>query len=123
MLSITKEENISWEDLKPQILAELMDFISTGEKAVIENVEHIKQDEEIINEILGLINARIKPALKQDGGDVVFKKFEKGIVYVELQGNCKGCPYALVTLKEGIEKILKFYIPEVKAVENFDKNE
>lgn len=120
MISVTKEETASWEDLKPQILAEIMDFFATGEQAVVESSD-MRGEQQIINEIISLINARIRPAVRQDGGDIVFRAFENGIVYVELQGNCKGCPYALVTLKEGVEKILKTYIPEVKSVENFDK--
>lgn len=92
-----------------------------GEEAVITGSEGSRGTEEIIAEITGLINARIRPAVRQDGGDIVFRSFDNGIVYVELQGSCKGCPYALVTLKEGVEKILKTYIPEVKSVENYDK--
>ena len=120
MISVTKEDNASWDDLKPQILAEIMDFFATGEQAVVENPT-TRTPENIISEITSLINARIRPAIRQDGGDIVFRTFENGIVYVELQGNCKGCPYALVTLKEGVEKILKTYIPEVKSVENYNK--
>ena len=121
MISVTKEDNVSWNDLKPQILAEIMDFFATGEQAVVENPAD-RSPENVIREITSLINARIRPAIRQDGGDIVFKSFKNGIVYVELQGNCKGCPYALVTLKEGVEKILKTYIPEVKSVENYDKD-
>ena len=78
-------------------------------------------EEDIINQIKGLLNARIRPAVKQDGGDIIFKSYQDGIVYVEMTGNCAGCPYALVTLKEGVEKTLKAYIPEVKEVRNFEK--
>ncbi len=120
MLSVTKETEAQWDDLKPQILAEIMDYLSTGEDIVIPTSDNSAEDE-VIKQIQGLINARIRPALKQDGGDIAFKKFENDIVYVELQGNCSGCPYAAVTLKEGVEKILKTYIPQVKAVKNFDK--
>ena len=98
-----------------------MDFFATGEQAVVENPAD-RSPENVIREITSLINARIRPAIRQDGGDIVFRNFENGVVYVELQGNCKGCPYALVTLKEGVEKILKTYIPEVKSVENYDKD-
>ena len=122
MLSVTKESEAQWDDLKPQILAEIMDYLSTGEDIVIPAAENPAEDE-VVKQIQGLINARIRPALKQDGGDIAFRKFEGGIVYVELQGNCSGCPYAAVTLKEGVEKILKTYIPQVKAVKNFDKGE
>ena len=120
MLSITKEQNASWEDLKPQVLSEIMDFITTGQEAHTPCTE--KTDSDIINQVQSLINARIRPAIQQDGGDIVLKKFENGIVYVELKGNCVGCPYALVTLKEGVEKILKAYIPEVKSVQNFEED-
>lgn len=121
MISVTKTPSADWSNLKPQILAEIMDFITTGEEAFISTAS-TNSDDEVIKQIIGLINARIRPAVKQDGGDIEFKKFENGIVYVELQGNCVGCPYALVTLKEGVEKVLKAYIPEVKAVKNFDKD-
>lgn len=123
LISVTKEENASWDDLKPQILAEIMDHISLGEQTLVENPSATTpQEEEIIGQIIGLLNARIRPAVKQDGGDIVFKSFENGIVYVEMKGNCAGCPYALVTLKEGVEKVLKTYIPQVKEVRNFEKD-
>lgn len=122
LISVTKEENASWDDLKPQILAEIMDHISLGEQTLIEAKEPASaEEEEIIGQIIGLLNARIRPAVKQDGGDIVFKSFDNGIVYVEMKGNCAGCPYALVTLKEGVEKVLKTYIPQVKEVRNFEK--
>lgn len=120
MLSVTKTPETDWDDLTPQILAEIMDYLSTGEDIIVQSAEN-PDEAEVINQIKGLINARIRPALKQDGGDIAFRKYENGIVYVELQGNCSGCPYAAVTLKEGVEKILKTYIPQVKAVKNFDK--
>lgn len=123
MISVTKEENASWEDLKPQILAEIMDHISLGEDAVIDRSAESPQDKEVIGQIIGLLNARIRPAVKQDGGDIIFKSFDNGIVYVEMQGNCAGCPYALVTLKEGVEKVLKTYIPQVKEVRNYEKTQ
>ncbi len=121
MISVTKQPDASWDDLKPQILAELMDYVSLGEEAVIEKTENPSADD-VIQRITGLLNARIRPAVQQDGGDIAFIKFEDGIVYVEMRGNCAGCPYAMVTLKEGVEKILKSYIPEVREVKNFKKN-
>lgn len=119
-VSVTKNSEETWDDLKPQILAEIIDFLSTGSPAIIEKPLS-RTDEEIIKQINGLIEARIKPAIQQDGGDIVFHGFDKGIVYVELQGNCVGCAYALVTLKEGVEKLLRSYIPEVKEVKSIDK--
>lgn len=120
MISITKEESASWEDLKPLIMAEIMDYLATGENIVIEK-ENDTPEEEIIQKIHGLLDARIRPAVKQDGGDIVFRKYTDGVVYVEMCGSCVGCPYALRTLKEGVEKIIKTYIPEVKSVENYEE--
>lgn len=121
MISVTKEPDAAWDDLKPQILAEIMDYISLGQDAVIEPAA-APEDNDVIQRIIGLLNARIRPAVQQDGGDIAFIKFEDGVVYVEMRGNCSGCPYAMITLKEGVEKILKSYIPEVKAVKNFEKS-
>ena len=99
-----------------------MDHISLGEQTVIEPQTPAETEtEDIIGQIIGLLNARIRPAVRQDGGDIIFKGFDNGIVYVEMKGNCVGCPYALVTLKEGVEKVLKTYIPQVKEVRNFEK--
>lgn len=120
MLSVTKAETSDWEELKPLILAEIMDHLSLGQETVTAAKEN-PDDEEIIKQIQGLITARIRPAIRQDGGDIVFRKYDHGVVYVELQGNCSGCPYAAVTLKEGVEKLLKTYIPQVKAVKNYEK--
>ncbi len=115
MISVTKEDTASWEELKPQILAEIMDHLSTGEETITASAA---EENNVVDQIKGLLNARIRPAVKQDGGDIVFRDFKDGVVYVEMQGSCKGCPYALVTLKEGVEKILKTYIPQVREVRN-----
>lgn len=84
MISVTKEDNASWDDLKPQILAEIMDFFATGEQAVVENPAD-RSPENVIREITSLINARIRPAIRQDGGDIVFRNFET----VSYMSNCK----------------------------------
>ncbi len=118
MISVTKQPEASWDSLKPQILAEIMDHFATGEETVVPAVG--EPDTNVVEQIKGLLNARIRPAVKQDGGDIVFRDFRDGIVYVEMQGSCKGCPYALVTLKDGVEKILKTYIPEVREVRNIN---
>lgn len=118
MISVTKQPEVSWDSLKPQILAEIMDHFATGEETVVPAVG--EPDTNVVEQIKGLLNARIRPAVKQDGGDIVFRDFRDGIVYVEMQGSCKGCPYALVTLKDGVEKILKTYIPEVREVRNIN---
>ena len=118
LVSVTKNEKTSWNELKPQILAEIMDYLATGEDAVLPQTGTEIDTDEIIKQIKSLINARIRPAVKQDGGDIAFKRFDNGIVYVEMQGACAGCPYAMVTLKEGVEKLLKTYIPQVTEVRN-----
>ena len=116
-LSVTKEEGALWDDLKPQVLAEIMDFLSRGEAPVREGEETA---EDVVHNIVGLLNARIRPAIRKDGGDIVFRGFENGIVYVDLQGKCVGCPYSQRTLKDGVEKLLRTYIKEVIAVEKYE---
>ena len=116
-LSVTTEEGALWDDLKPQVLAEIMDFLSRGEAPVREGEETA---EDVVHNIVGLLNARIRPAIRKDGGDIVFRGFENGIVYVELQGKCVGCPYSQRTLKDGVEKLLRTYIKEVIAVEKYE---
>ena len=119
MISVTKEESASWEELKPLIMAEIMDYLATGEEVVVkENGE----DDNVVGQITALLNARIRPAVKKDGGDIKFVSFEDGIVLVEMQGACKGCPYAMRTLKDGVEKILKTYILEVREVRNIEES-
>lgn len=118
MVSVTKEETASWEKLKPMIMAEIMDYISTGEEIVTSSSD---DKNNTIGQITSLLNARIRPAVKKDGGDIKFISFENGVVLVEMQGACKGCPYAMRTLKDGVERILKTYIPEVKEVRNIDE--
>ena len=118
MVSITKNRETTWDEIKPLIMAEIMDYIATGEETVIsENKEN-----NIVGQITSLLNARIRPAVQKDGGDIKFINFINGIVTVEMQGACKGCPYAMRTLKDGVERILKTYIPEVKEVKNIEEN-
>jgi Fe-S cluster biogenesis protein NfuA len=117
MVSVTKKDDGDWDLLKPQIMAEILDFFTTGEKAILEDEVLEKNFSDVEKQIIGLIDARIRPAVQQDGGNIAYKGFRNGIVYVEMQGSCIGCPYASVTLKDGVEKLLKKYIPEVKSVE------
>ena len=117
MISITKQETTSWDDIKPIIMAEIMDYLSTGEDILTNNNIDTNNIEQ---QIKSLLDARIRPAVKKDGGDIKFISFEDGVVLVEMQGACKGCPYAMRTLKEGVERILKTYISEVKEVRNIE---
>lgn len=117
MISVTKNEDASWETLQPLIMAEMMDYLSTGEEII---PEPVADEDNIVGQITSLLNARIRPAVKRDGGDIKFISFDNGIVLVEMQGACKGCPYAMRTLKDGVERILKTYIPQVKEVRNIE---
>jgi len=120
MISVTKEKDADWKNLKPQILAEIMDFLASGQEIIINRPESQSEDN-ILQSIISLLNARIRPAVHKDGGDIRFHSFKDGIVYVEMLGNCSGCPYAARTLKDGVEKILQTYIPEIKAVKNISE--
>ena len=120
MISVKKKQNAEWSMLKSLILAEIMDYIATGEPVFLEK-ESINSDD-IYKQICALVEARIRPAIQKDGGDITVENFVNGVVYVNLSGNCSGCPYAMVTLKEGVEKILKMYIPQVKEVRHSDGN-
>ena len=119
-LSVTKEKNADWDNLKPQILAEIMDCLTKGEAPVTSREEKETATDDIVRNIIGLIDARIRPAIRNDGGDIVFRGFHNGIVYVELKGKCVGCPYSQRTLKDGVERLLKTYIKEVVAVEKYE---
>ena len=120
MISVTKMPEASWEELKPLIMAEIMDYLSTGEEVVATPAD---DENNVVGQINSLLNARIRPAVKRDGGDIKFISFEDGVVLVEMQGACKGCPYAMRTLKDGVEHILKTYIPEVREVRNIEETD
>ncbi len=122
MITVVKQDSADWKILKPQILAEIMDFLTSGENIVIKK-DTPKTTEEIEHTIISLLDARIRPAVQRDQGDIKFISFSQGIVYVEMQGHCVGCPYATRTLKDGVEKILQTYIPEVKEVKNISETE
>lgn len=122
MVSVVKTDDASWDDLSPQIMAEILDFVATGADAVVVGHEP-ESPSDLMKKILGLVAARIRPALNKDGGDIVIKKFTGGVLYVELTGKCASCPYAMRTLKDGVEKILKNYIPEVTEVRPFSEDE
>jgi len=118
-LSINKSENIEWEDIKHIVISLISDFYSTGKEFVIAN-ELFKEKEgelkEIEKKIISLLETKIRPAVAKDGGDIKFKEFKDGIVKVELQGSCSGCPSSTMTLKQGVQNLLCHYLPEVKEV-------
>tara|TARA_B110001452_G_scaffold165645_1_gene138261 strand:- start:2484 stop:3032 length:549 start_codon:yes stop_codon:yes gene_type:complete len=120
-LSINKSENIEWDDIKHIAIALINDFYSTGKEYVIANnlsKEKNKDLEfiEIEKKIIKILDTKIRPAVAKDGGDIKFKEFSEGVVKVELQGSCSGCPSSTMTLKQGVENLLKHYLPEVKEV-------
>tara|TARA_B100000795_G_scaffold5684_1_gene4184 strand:+ start:75 stop:617 length:543 start_codon:yes stop_codon:yes gene_type:complete len=118
-LSINKSENIDWEDIKHIVISLINDFYSTGKELVIANElfkEKKSELKEIEKQIISLLETKIRPAVAKDGGDIKFKEFKDGVVKVELQGSCSGCPSSTMTLKQGVENLLCHYLPEVKEV-------
>jgi Fe-S cluster biogenesis protein NfuA len=118
-LSINKKEDIIWEDIKHIVISLINDFYATGKKFVIANelFEEKKQEHsEIEKQIISILETKIRPAVAKDGGDIKFKEFKDGIVKVELQGSCSGCPSSTMTLKQGVQNLLCHYISDVKEV-------
>lgn len=120
-ISVTKDEGREWQTLKPQILGAIMDHFTMGAPVMVGETDsdHTADDggnPEIVAQIKELLDERVRPAVAQDGGDIVFRRFEDGVVYLAMQGACAGCPSSTATLKMGIENMLRHYIPEVQAV-------
>jgi Fe-S cluster biogenesis protein NfuA len=128
-ISVTAGPGAEWRDLKPQVLGILLDHFSSGAPLfraasaagiVIEGNEDFGDDPadaEIVEQIRELIETRVRPAVAQDGGDIVYRGFRNGTVYLAMHGACSGCPSSTMTLKSGIESLLKHYVPEVETVE------
>lgn len=117
-ITVTSSGEKDWELLKPQVLGAIMDHFSSGKPVIIESEKTDSDEDEdgIVMQIKELLETRVRPAVAQDGGDIIFHGFEDGIVYLHMQGSCSGCPSASATLKHGIENMLKYYIPEVMEV-------
>tara|TARA_B100000003_G_C10843278_1_gene335929 strand:- start:23 stop:562 length:540 start_codon:yes stop_codon:yes gene_type:complete len=118
-ITINKYDDIEWEEIKHIVISLINDFYSTGKESVIENdsQESLENLEEIEKKIVKILNQKIRPAVAKDGGDIKFKEFKDGVVKVQLQGSCSGCPSSTMTLKQGVQNLLCHYIPEVKQVE------
>ncbi len=119
-ITVTKHADESWETLKPLLLTSIMDHFVAGKPVVLAAAAtgvSSEEDSELVRQIKELIETRVRPAVAQDGGDIIFRGFHDGIVSLELHGACSGCPSSTVTLKNGIENMLKHYVPEVVAVE------
>lgn len=118
-ISVTKNDASSWAVLKPSILGAIMEYFMVHDHVSVREEEGFSSHEElsgIEQEIKELLETRIRPAVAMDGGDIVFQRFENGIVYLQMQGACSGCPSSSATLKSGIENMLKHYIPEIEEV-------
>ena len=127
-ITVTKNDSLDWQVMKPLILGAIMDHFNSGEptinnetndkgeKSLLENSE----DSDMVKKIKELLDTRVRPAVAMDGGDIVYDNYENGIVYLHMQGACSGCPSSMATLKMGIENMLKHYIPEVKEVRPVD---
>ena len=118
-LSVNKKENINWEDVKHVVISLINEFYSDGKEFIIDkkldNEKQVDYDE-IEKQIIKILDTKIKPAVARDGGDIKFKEFKNGVVTVQLQGSCSGCPSSTMTLKQGVQNLLCHYIPEVKEV-------
>ena len=118
-ISVNKYDEVSWEDIKHIIISLINDFYSSGKEFVIDNDpnESTENFDEIEKKIIQILEEKIRPAVAKDGGDIKFKEFKDGIVKVQLQGSCSGCPSSTMTLKQGVQNLLCHYLPEVKQVE------
>ena len=123
-ITVKKESNFKWDNLKREIISEINDHYLLGNNVIIEknfekkdvNLEKYESNE-IVTKIKEVLDSKIRPAVARDGGDIIFKSFEDGVVKVQLKGSCSGCPSSIMTLKQGVQNLLCHYIPEVKSVE------
>ncbi|MDT8856571.1 NifU family protein [Paracoccaceae bacterium Fryx2] len=121
-VTVTKTEDAAWDHIKPAILGAIMEHYQSGaaviegEQAASGHAKHDGPDSDIVRQIKELLDTRVRPAVAQDGGDITFHGFDRGIVYLHMQGACAGCPSSTLTLKMGIENLLRHYIPEVLEV-------
>ena len=118
-ISINKYDNTSWDEIKHIVISLINDFYSGGKECVVENtlIENNENLKDIEKKIVKILDEKIRPAVAKDGGDIKFKEFKDGIVKVQLQGSCSGCPSSTMTLKQGVQNLLCHYLPEVKKVE------
>tara|TARA_B100001121_G_scaffold235640_1_gene209220 strand:- start:470 stop:1018 length:549 start_codon:yes stop_codon:yes gene_type:complete len=120
-LSVKKTEDVSWNELKPMIISHLNHYFQNNDKPILsenkKSFNSISESDETVKRILDVLDNKIRPAVARDGGDIKFKSFNDGVVKVELQGSCSGCPSSLMTLKQGVQNLLKHYVKEVNSVE------
>ena len=120
-LSVKKTKEVSWNELKPMVISHLNDYFEKNDEPILRESKKIEEnrgaDSETVNKIIEVLDTKIRPAVARDGGDIKFKSFENGVVKVQLQGSCSGCPSSLMTLKQGVQNLLKHYVKEVNSVE------
>ncbi|MGP6086936.1 NifU family protein [Antarctobacter jejuensis] len=122
-VTVTKGDATDWDHVKPAILGAIMEHFQSGQPVMADgaaqaggHADHSGEDSEIVGQIKELLDSRVRPAVAQDGGDITFHGFDRGVVYLHMQGACAGCPSSTLTLKMGIENLLRHYIPEVTEV-------
>ena len=120
-LSVKKNEKASWNDLKPMVISHLNHYFENNKEPILQSKKNKEkfdeENNETVKKILDVLDTKIRPAVAKDGGDIKFKSFSNGVVRVELQGSCSGCPSSLMTLKQGVQNLLKHYVKEVNSVE------
>ena len=119
-LTVKKTNEVSWNELKPMVISHLNDYFEKSNEPILKNKEKPKdstKNDETVDKIIEVLDTKIRPAVARDGGDIKFKSFENGVVKVQLQGSCSGCPSSLMTLKQGVQNLLKHYVKEVNSVE------
>ena len=120
-LSVKKTKEVSWNELKPMVISHLNDYFEKNDEPILKNKQktasNVDNNDETVNKIIEVLDTKIRPAVARDGGDIKFKSFKDGVVKVELQGSCSGCPSSLMTLKQGVQNLLKHYVKEVNSVE------
>ena len=120
-LTVKKNKDVSWNELKPMVISHINDYFEKNKDPILKEIRNsskkTKNNDETVNKIIEVLDTKIRPAVARDGGDIKFKSFENGVVKVQLQGSCSGCPSSLMTLKQGVQNLLKHYVKEVNSVE------
>ncbi len=120
-ISVSKADGTEWFQLKPAVLGVIMEHFTSGRPVILGTAagaaaDENDEDDEVVQQIKELLETRVRPAVAQDGGDIIFHRYEDGVVYLHMQGSCSGCPSSTATLKAGIENMLRHYVPEVHEV-------
>ena len=128
-ITVKKTDQILWNEIKPKIISLINEYYSKDNVSILDK-NYLKQkssdeksNDEVVKKIINILDEKIRPAVARDGGDIKFKSFDNGLVTVELQGSCSGCPSSAMTLKQGVQNLLCHYVPEVKSVEAVQDNE